>query len=157
MGVRYYRRGKTRVWWVPTISNIAAPTAAEIAAGTELTSAVADVSGFATKQDFVGVPDLSSEVTSQVPGEVTFEDSSLMLYFDSAANPLRTTLTPGNTGNMVFIDYKPTGSVVATDKVDVYPGQIGSTPKERDMGSTAAQWTANVAITAKPREDVAVV
>lgn len=157
MGVRFFRRGKTRAFWVPTISNIAAPTAAEIAAGTELTSGISDITGFSTSQDFIGVPDLSSETTATVPGEVTMDDSSLKIYFDSASNPLRTTLAPGTVGNVVFIDYKPSGSIVATDKVDVYPAQIGSTPKERDMGSTAAQWTAMIAITAKPREDVAVV
>lgn len=157
MGVRFFRRGKTRAFWVATISSIAAPTAAEIAAGTEITSGISDITGFATDQDFIGVPDLSSETTAVVPGEVTMQDSALKIYFDSVTNPLRTTLAPGTTGNVVFIDYKPSGSIVATDKVDVYPAQIGSTPKERDMGSTAAQWMANIAITAKPREDVAVV
>jgi hypothetical protein len=140
---------------VPTISNLSAPTAAEIAAGTEITAGISEISGFATDQDFMGTPDLASEVTAQVPGEVTMEDSSLKFYFDSASNPLRTTLAPGTIGNVVFIDYKPTGNVAASDKVDVYPAQIGSTPKERDMGAVA-QWTANIAVTAKPLEDVTV-
>lgn len=157
MGVRYFRRGKTRAWWVPTISNKSAPTAAEIAAGTEVTSGVSDITGFATSVDRIGTPDLSTNFTSTVPGEQTVEDSELMFYLDSATNPLRTTMAVGNTGYIVFIDYKPTGSIVATDKVDVYPVIVGGIPKERDMGNTAAKWTAQFGITAAPAEDVAVV
>ena len=117
---------------------------------------ISNIDGFATEQAYIGTPDLGSAKTSQVPGEETFTDSSLKFYLDSVSNPLRATLDPGTQGFIVFADFKPSGSIVATDLVDVYPIEVGSTPKERDMGATAAQWTANMAITDDPREDVAV-
>lgn len=157
MGVRYWRRGRTRAFFVPTIADIDAPTVTELTAGTELTGDIANIEGFATEQEFIGTPDLASTSTTTVPGEETFAASSLMFYLDSETNPLRTELAKGTVGYVVFIDYKPTGALVADDEVDVYPVQVGAVPKQRDMGSTAAQWTANMAITGVPAEDVVVV
>lgn len=156
-GVRFYRRGKTRVFFVPTIANQAAPTAAEIAAGTELSAKVADIAGFSSSLDRIDAPDMSSNFTPTVPGEAKVADSSLQIYLESISNPLRATLAQNTTGFIVFCDYKPSGALAAADVVDVYPVTVGSIPKERSMSSTPAKWTAEFGISAVPSEDVAVV
>lgn len=154
---RYFRRGKSRCFFVPSIANVDAPTAAEIAAGDDISGNIADIAGYGFKTDRIETPDLASEFTSSIGGEQKADDSSLTLYLDDTTNPLRVTMAHGESGFIVFVDYKPSGAIIATDIVDVYPVDIIGTPKQRSLKNEAATWMAEMSITSPPSEDVAVV
>jgi hypothetical protein len=156
-GDRFFRRGKTRAFFVASIAAPAAPTAAEIAAGTEISDEINDIQGFGFKTDRIDVPALDSEFTPSIGGEQKADDSSLTLYLNSDSNPLRTTLAFGSDGFIVFCDYKPSGAIIATDVVDVYPVNVIGAPKARSLKNDPATWEAQLAVTAVPSEDVAVV
>lgn len=153
---RFFRRGKTRVWFLPAIaSGTKAPTVAEIAAGTELTGSINDMNGFSYQSETIDTPDLASPFTSTIGGPDTVDDSSLVIYLDSASNPLRSTLAKGTAGFIVINDYL-IGAVAAGQKVDVWPCEIIGTPKQFSMGNDPALWTAMFSATAVPATDIAV-
>ncbi len=154
---RYFRRGKSRVFFVPTITNQAAPTVAQVNAGDDISGEVNNISGFGFSTDRIETPALDSEYTPSIGGEQKASDSSLKIYLDSDTTTMRDLLAFGTEGFIVFSDYKPTGAFIATDIVDVYPVTIIGAPKERSLGNEAAMFTAEFAITAVPSEDVAVV
>lgn len=152
---RYFRRGKTRCFFVTTIADPNAPTDTEVNAGTELSEEIGDISGFGFSTDRIETPDLASEFTSSIGGEQKADDSSLTIYLDSVSNPLRTTLAFGAEGFIVFCDYKPTGALANGDLVDVYPASVIGAPKQRSLKNDAAMFEAQFAITDPPVEDVA--
>jgi hypothetical protein len=153
---RFFRRGKTRFVFIPTIARgTLAPTAAEVAAGTELTGAVNDVNGWTFTSSRIDTPDMATEFTSKIGGSDEAEDSDFMLYLDTASNPLRTTLAKGVLGFMGIVDYK-IGTIVAADLIDVWPIQVLGIPKQYSMGDDPALWHPMFGITAEPKLDLAV-
>lgn len=153
---RFFRRGKTRFWFVPTIaSGTLAPTVAEVTAGTEITGLINDVNGFSYTSSQIDTPDMATEFTAKIPGPDEAEDSNLMLYLDSTSNPIRTTLAKGVIGYIVIADYK-IGAVAAADKVDTWPVQVMGNPKQYSMGDDPALQNPQFSMTATPKLDIAV-
>jgi hypothetical protein len=153
---KFFRRGKTRVYFCTSISNPAAPTAAEINAGTNLSANVNDMAGFSYSTNQLPTPALDSAFTPSIGGPQVTDDSSITIYLDSASNPLRTTLAVGAAGFIVWVDYKASGNIAASDKVDVYAVTVVGAPKRRSMGDDPAVWECQFSITAVPNEDVTV-
>lgn len=154
---KFFRRGKTRFFFVPTIAaGTKIPTTAEITAGTELTPNVNDVGGFTFANERINTPTLDTTFTAGIGGEDTAEDSSLTFYLDSATNTLRTTLAKGVQGFIVIFDYK-IGAPAVADKVDTWPIEVASAPKQYSMGNDPALWVANFGITGTPQFDGALV
>lgn len=153
---RYFRRGKSRFFFVPTIaSGTKAPTAAEVTAGTETTAQVNDVAGFSFQSSRIQTPDMATPFSSNIPGPDTVDDSSLTFYLDSTTNTLRTTLAKGVVGYIMIADFK-VGAIVAADKVDVWPIEVAGVPKQYSMGDDPALWIANFSMTSAPALDIAV-
>lgn len=152
---KFFRRGKTRVYFCTTITAPTGPAAAEINAGTQLTANVNDMAGFSYTTNQIPTPALDNPFTPSIGGPQVTDDSSITIYLDSASNPLRTTLALGATGFIVWVDYKASGNIAAADKVDVYPVTVVGAPKRRSMGDDPAVWECQFAITAVPNEDVA--
>lgn len=101
----FFRRGVTRFVFCPSVANAAAPTRAEITAGTVLTGITA-VSGFQIARSFVDTPTLDSSYTSNVPGERKAGNSMLTFRDDqSASQSIRTALAEGTSGTMVYMPY----------------------------------------------------
>lgn len=149
---RFFRRGRTKFYWVPTIASTAfIPTAAEVLAGTSMTCSIAEVNGFNFKNTPIPTPDMCSTFTSTIPGEDTAEDSSLTFYEDTTSNPLQTTLAKGTTGYVVIF---PTGtagaSPAAADKAEVWPVQCTGPNREYSAGNDPARWMSGFAMTAAP-------
>ena len=78
----FFRRGTTGVRFVPTIVNIASPTAAEITAGTDLGPALAAMEGFETKLNRINQPLLKYKQEVQIDGPQQFGDAKLTLIED---------------------------------------------------------------------------
>lgn len=149
--VRYYRRGTTKVLWVPAIANKAAPTRSELNAGTALEAETGAMSGWQTTSATVGTPALGSRFTPVVGGEITAADSSLTFWASKTGVDVRSLLTREATGFIVWMDEGDVEDLT----MDVYPVTVTSQAKVRELDS-AAQIMAQFAITSEPAENVTI-
>jgi len=159
---RFFRPGITKVFFVATIATQAAPTAAEINAGSTLTGTtalplLADLQGFSFANKPIDVPDWTSVFVGKIPGRDESADSTLHFYDYTTTNTLRTTLAKLITGYIAIFSQGIAGaSPAAADKVDIWP--FISTGPAKDYSSTdAAKWHVGCAPSASPSLDVAVV
>lgn len=148
---RYAHEGKTRVSWVPTISNKAAPTVAELNAGTLL-------SPFTTKD---GVnPGLSPNMVDSATIEDTFDaqgvgsygaSMSLTMYRDDTADTAYNLCVYGTNGFVVI----RRGVAAATawtigQKVEVYPAQMHEPLPVQTAANEQNKFSEQFAITGAP-------
>ncbi|WP_255951545.1 phage tail tube protein [Streptomyces odontomachi] len=148
---RYYRRGVTKVLWVPTIANKLSPTRTELDAGTALEGETGAMAGWQTTSETVATPALGSRFTPVVGGAITAADSSLTFWASKDADDVRTVLVREAAGFVVWMDEGD----VATQTMDVYPVTVTSQAKVRELDS-AAQIMAQFAITSEPAENVTI-
>lgn len=148
---RFFRRGVTKVYWVPTLSSTTAPSAAQINAGVNMTAQVADISGFEFSNSPIPTPDLSTTFTTTIPGEDTAQEPQLMFYEDNTTNTLQTTLAKGTTGHVVLF-YRGTAgaSPAAADNAEVWPSISTGPYREYSMGNDPARWGARFTPSAPP-------
>lgn len=148
----FFRRGKTKVFWVPTIASATLiPTAAEVNAGSNMSTAIADIAGFSFSNSPIPVPNLASTFTGNIPGEDTAEDSTLTIYEDTTTNTLQTTLAKGVSGYIVIFFAGTAGALPAAgDKAEVWPVQCTGPAREYSMGNDPARWMSKFAMTAPP-------
>lgn len=150
---RYTSRGKTKCYWVVSIANPAGPTRAELNAGTDLSSQVADRSGWSVESDMIETPDLATRYTSTIPGPIKAEDSSLTMYASTNGVDARALMPRDATGFIVWMD----GGDVASNKMDVYPVTVTSVSKQREVdGKDADTLVFSYAITSVPSENITV-
>lgn len=148
---RYYRRGVTKVLWLPAVANIAAPSRPEINAGTALEGETGAMAGWQTTSATVPTAALGSRFTPTVPGEITAAESSLTLWASKDGNDVRTLLVREARGFIVWMDEGD----VPTQTCDVFPVQVTSQAKVREM-DTAAQIMVQFSITAEPSENASI-
>lgn len=152
---RFMRKGITRVYYCPTIANLTAPTVAEITAGTELTSQIAEINGFTFTNNPIDTPDMGNAFVSKIPGEDTVDTSSFRFYEDKSSNPIRTVLAKGTNGYIVFFPAGTVGASVATgDKAEVWPVTIASNARTYSAGNEAASYMVVASNTAPPKDAV---
>lgn len=123
--------GKVRVAYVPTIANIAAPTTAELNAGTLLTSKLipTGVQGFESTQAEVDSTSLDSTFDTKLPGRVGFSGTALTFKKDDGTDTIFNLLSVPST--LGFIVIRMNGVLsgtawAASQLVRVYPGQTGT-------------------------------
>lgn len=145
---RFFAVGISDVLFCLSIANPAAPTFAELDAGTDLGRDLADWAGWSVSTAFIDTPDLKSRFVSQLPGRITAEASSLTFYQDKLQIDLREVLPRDTAGYIVIAD-----GGLATGVGDVYPVTVAANPKVRSL-SDAAKIRVDFAITAEPRENV---
>ncbi|MET8826523.1 hypothetical protein ABZX40_28350 [Streptomyces sp. NPDC004610] len=148
---RYYRRGTTKVLWVPAIASISAPTRPEINAGTALEGEAGAMAGWQTTSATVPTAALGSRFTPTVPGEITASESSLTFWASRDGDDVRTLLSREEEGFIVWMDEGD----VPGQTMDVYPVQVTSQAKVRELDS-AAQIMCQFAITSEPSENVTI-
>ena len=121
--------GNVRLWWVPTLSNPAVPTATEINAGTELSLALYDFIP-AMSQARGSYQLLCSTQVQEGLLQAQYTISDIEYDYDpqliaSAGYPYAA-LTVGALGYIVERRGLPVATaLVATQVVDVYPAQLG--------------------------------
>lgn len=150
---RYVNVGTTLVLWVPSISNINAPTRSELNAGTNLVGENFASSGWSVKTTLVETPNMADRFTSKIAGRIAADDSSLTMFMDLDGTDARALMPVDAAGFVVWLD----GGDVPGRLMDVYPVSVASHSKAR---STDAKDAATVeimfAITSKPAEGVTV-
>jgi len=118
--------GMTRVAFVPTIANIAAPTVAELNAGTLLQSTLVPtgLEGFENTTAEVDNTSLASTFDTKLPGRHSFSGTGLVLKKQTiGTDAVYDTLTVPNTnGNIVIRDgIAESTAWTAAQKAEVHP------------------------------------
>lgn len=150
---RYINPGVTKVYWVASISNKAAPTRAELNAGTDVTGHISENSGWKVESDQVDSPDMDTRFTSQIVGRTKAENSSITYYTDKSGADVRALQPRDTAGFIVWLD----GGDVAGYLMDVFPVRVSSLGKERSAkGDNPATVEIAYAITSEPAVDVTV-
>lgn len=148
---RYFRRGFSKVYWVPTIGNKASPTRSELNAGTDLSNEIAEINGWEVTSDTVETPSLGSVFTSKIPSTTSADDSSLTLWASSTSTDVRTLLPRGTNGFIVWMDEGDTAGLL----MDVFPVRVSAATKQRSL-SDPAQIMVSFTVTSEPAENVTI-
>lgn len=154
---RYVYEGYSDVWWVTTISNKAAPTAAEINAGTNLTSFVAK-DGVATNftKNNTDSATIAETFNSQVAGSYG-SDLELTMFRDSTADTAWNLCVYGTNGYVVIRRGVATGTAVsASQKVEVFPAQMHEPTVANSGQDTQVRFTETFAVTSAPNQKATV-
>ena len=122
----------TWIGFATTVASISAPTAAEIAAATELTGYVVSVNA-ASQGNQVPTPSLDSLFETSVPGTVQAQFQA-DFYRDDTTDTAWDTLPRGATGFFVISRFGGSGTdrlPIAADEVEIWPVTVTS----RTMGN----------------------
>lgn len=148
--------GQTRVAYVPTIANTAAPTTAELNAGTLLQSTLipTGLEGFENTTADVDNTSLASTFDTVLPGRQSFAGGTgLVLKKQDATDTVFNLLSvPGTNGYIVIRDgVANTTAWTAADKVEVYPIRTAShTMLGRGESNSLLRYRVPTKITAAP-------
>ena len=148
---RYFRRTDGQTFWAfaPAVANTAAPTAAEINAGLNLTSRIETIGGFTYKNEPIETPDLGSAFVSSIPGEDKAEDSSLTLYDDDTSMSFWTALAKGTSGYMVISPY----AKASASKCRVWQVVSTGPNDDYDLSAKAALIMVTFSVASRPNLD----
>lgn len=143
--------GRTRVYWVTSIANQNAPTAAELNAGTDLTSTItADgLNGFNPDTAAVDTSSLASIFTSNVNGRVSFSSTRLRLKRQSGTDTIFTTLVMDTAGFIVIRRSITQATAWATAQaVEVFPALIAQVSRMDPEPNSVERYELPIMITA---------
>jgi hypothetical protein len=116
-------RGIARVYIVPAVIVLTAPTRAEINAGTNVTSSVAGISGFAIENQIREVAPVGATFVEQSTGvNKVSGPCSLVLYEKKTTTTLRTAVAVGTGGFVILVPY---GDVTGR-RCEVWPTKVAS-------------------------------
>lgn len=148
---RYVHEGQTKVAFVTTIASIAAPTVAELGAGTELSSLLT--------KDGLQVPDQQNMVDSSTLSD-TFDAQrvgswgggvTLQGFRDNASDDLWDLAVYGTEGHIVVRRGSAYDDAwAAADVVEVYPIQMHEPVPNQTASNEEARFTVACAVTSEP-------
>lgn len=148
-----YVDGNTRVSWVPTISNNAAPTTTELNAGFTLQAVItADgLVGFEASTAEVDTTALNSTFDTKNIGRDSFSGTMLRLKKQSSGDTAYTTLVRGATGYIVIRrDVTETTAWTSSQAVEVYPVICGQSKFLAPEANTVRRYEVPVMVTSAP-------
>lgn len=125
---KYAPPAKTEVFWVVTVSDYTAITAAEINAGTDLSTFVRNMPDLPRTANLVDVSTIDSKFEKRQVGTRGGDVASLEILRDDSADTAYTTLTEDTAGYLVLgrKGWATAGTAATNDEVDVFPMTIAS-------------------------------
>lgn len=136
--------GFTRVYSVPSISNIAAPTTTELNAGTRLDTLLTPdgLMGFNPETAAVDTSALSSTFNTAQPGRVSFSGMALQLKKQSqAADAVYNTMIYNYATNIVVRRGVDAGTAWTTAQaIEVYPVVCGQVSNQNPEANTVQRY-----------------
>jgi hypothetical protein len=147
--------GQTRVAWVPTIANTAAPTTTELNAGTLLQSTLipAGLEGFENSTAEVDNTSLASTFDTKLPGRQSFSGTGLVLKKQNGTDTVFNLMTTPNTDGYIVIRDGVAESTAwaSSDKVEVYPVRTAAhSMLGRGEANSVLRYRVPTPVTAKP-------
>lgn len=150
---RYFARGVTKCYFLTTVADLTTgPTRAELDAGQDLSTEIAAIDGWLTEGEDIDTPDLATEFTGKIPGPTSVDDSSITFYADEMGDDVRSLLTRGTSGFIVFLD----GGDVEGGPMDVFPVRVRSQGKARSLDDDAVTIEVSFSVTREPVENLTV-
>ncbi|MDJ0464983.1 hypothetical protein [Streptomyces sp. H27-C3] len=152
---KYSRRGVSVFLWLPTIADAVTlkATRTELEGGTNLSAAIAGISGFTLENQSIETPDMGDDFDSSIPGSDKAEDSSLTFYEDKVTDLIEELLKKGTEGNVVILRK---GDIPASKSMDVFPVRVGSQSPAYTTDNEAAKFETKFTITRRPQQGLAV-
>lgn len=140
----------TRVYWCTSISNIAAPTAAEITAGVYLSPFITkDGVQTPNNQNFIDSADIATNYDSQEPGSYGGAPINLTMFRDNTSDTAWNLVVYATRGYLVICRTKSVAPV-AGDKVEVWPAAMHEPVMQNTAANEMQKFTAGFAITSTP-------
>ena len=151
--------GNIRCSFVPSVANIAAPTTAELNAGTALECLItADGLDVQVDEETVTIPKLCETSNSQGPGRSTYKVTLTIVRKTVTIEDVGwTTLLRGTTGFLVFrygIAY--TTAWTAAQKAQVFPGKAGERRPQKPEANNATKFMSTWYVSSQPNLDATV-
>lgn len=146
---RFWRRGVSKILFLPAVADTDAPTTLEITAGEDLTPQIAEIGGFNFSANPITTPDLSTTFDTQIPGPDSTDTSTLTFYDDDAEDTIRTTLDKGTRGYLLFQPYGGGSG----DRAEVWRVESLGVNDEWSTGNEAARFAVSFAILEPPVQD----
>lgn len=144
---------RTKVWYVPTISNQAAPTTSELNAGTALECLMTPdgLIGFEPSTSEIDNSSLCSDFSTKLPGRSEFSGTMVRLKKQSGSDTVYALLVRDVNGYIV-IRRGPlsSGAWASSDKVEVYPTQTGETRNLPPEANGLQKYEVPFSVTASP-------
>jgi|SRR6187549_259261 len=145
--------GRTKVYSVPSIANIAAPTVAELNAGVALDGLMTPdgLVGFEPDTGDVDNSKLNSTFSTVSAGRVSFSGTLIRLIKQVGTDSVYNTLVYGFATNIVVRRDVTAGTAWATsDKVEVYPVQCGEVRNLAPEANSVHKYEVMAKITVQP-------
>ncbi len=145
--------GRTRVYWVPTIANINAPTVAELNAGTLLHSTMTPdgLIGFEADTADVDNSALDSTFDTKVAGRAAYSGTMLRLKKQTGTDTLYAFFVRDLAGYVVVRrDAAAATAWAASDKVEVYPAVTGETRLLGPEPNSIRKYEVPIKVSAQP-------
>lgn len=151
--------GRTRVASVPSIANIAAPTVAELNAGTDLSGLITPdgVVGFEPDTADVDNSKLNSTFDTRTAGRAGFSGTLLRLVKQTGTDSVYNTLVYGfNTNVVIRRDITASTAWTIGQAVEVYPVQCGEVRNLPPEGNSVHKYEVPAKISSQPNLRAAV-
>jgi hypothetical protein len=148
--------GQIKVTYVPSIADIAAPTVAELTAGTDFECLItADGLNPSSDEDTVAIPKLCQTINAQAPGRTTYGfDLTFVRQEDEADDTAWSTLLRGTEGFLVVrYGIAHDTAYAAAQSVQVYPGRCGERRPAQPEANGAVTFTSTWYVGSQPELD----
>lgn len=145
--------GKTKVWSVPSIANIAAPTTAELNAGTALEGVMTPdgLQGFEADTADVDNSSLKSTFDTKKAGRAAFSNTMLRLKKQSGTDSVYDTLVREYVTHVVIRRGTDSDTAwTAGDEVEVYPVECGEVRNLPPEANTVQRYEVPIKVTTEP-------
>ena len=143
--------GMTKVSYVPTISNVSAPTTTELNAGTGLESFLTpDGLGMEFGNDEVDTTALSSTFSATLPGRRTISTELTLKHQGDASAPFSTFAGKPEGYIVVRRNLAATTAWTAAQTVEVYPVQFGIRRRVAPAANEVLKFTVQAFHTSAP-------
>lgn len=155
---KHARRGKAKIYFVPTLTSLSNPSIAEVEAGTYLGKGLRTMSGFETNTSRISEAVMDSQISPQITGEQTFGDAQMVLLEDDGTTTdpdsaelaaAYTALADGAQGYVVAAPY----GLVATKKCEVWSVLIGANNRNWSTDNEMAKYSVAFAPLAAPNKN----
>lgn len=149
--------GNYRLFVVDSIADITAPTVAEIAAGTEITTFVPKNGWSVTNtSNRVDSGNIATQYDAEVLGTWKMQIDLTVLLDDTSDTAWDEFQTHAAATHLVVLPYKGSGTPAAGDKAQVYPVETGQATPAASAANERQTATVPCAVTAEPSLDGAV-